>query len=223
MTNKTEFEKYATMHMGIPTTTVESVTKSFIPTSMTPHIMEERQMNIAQMSVFDRLMMDRIIFLGTGINSEIANIVQAQLLFLQSTHSDTDITMYVNSPGGGVYAGLGIIATMDLVSPDIRTINTGMCASMGAVILAAGTKGKRSALKYSRTMIHQIMGGANGGTQYSDMQIIAKEMGELEKDLFYILSNGSNLTYDEVKEKSNRDYWMRPDEALELGFIDSIL
>ncbi len=216
-----EFFNYTTKHLGINTLVAEDAMSHIVGT--TPNVIEERKMNASVISVFDRLMLDRVIFLGTAVYDEIANIIQAQLLFLESVDPKKDIQLYVNSPGGSVLSGLGIISTMHLVQPDVATINTGMCASMGAVILAAGTKGKRSSLKYSRTMIHQIMGGANGGTQLTDIQIITRNMEELEKDLYTILSEGSNLTYDEVKEKSNRDYWMRPEEALKLGFIDNIL
>jgi len=222
-----EFKNYATKHRNLNTLTVEAVMKNqnkgISPTNLTPHVVEERHMNIAIMSVFDRLMMDRIIWLGTGINDEIANVVQAQLLFLQSIDSKKDITVYCNSPGGSVLSGLGIISTMNLISPDVATINTGMCASMAAVILAAGCKGKRSALKYARTMIHQIMGGNEPGSQLSDIKITTKFMEDLETDLYTILSEGSYLSYEEVKIKSERDYWMRPEEALKLGFIDEIL
>jgi ATP-dependent Clp protease protease subunit len=211
-----EFEKYATKHMGINSTTLHQVTSS-----LTPYIMEERQMNITQMDVFSRLMMDRIIFLGTGINDQVANIIQAQLLFLESTDSNKDISIYINSPGGGVYAGLGIYDTMQLIKPDVATICTGMAASMGAVLMCAGEKGKRSALPHSRIMIHQPMGGAQG--QASDIEITAREIVKLKDELYEIIAKHSGQTVEKVHDDSDRDYWMKADEAQKYGMIDEIL
>jgi ATP-dependent Clp protease protease subunit len=191
------------------------------PMGFTPNIIEERQMNAVAMDVFSRLMMDRIIFLGTGINDQIANIVQAQLLFLESTDASKDIQIYINSPGGGVYAGLGIYDTMQFIKPDVATICTGMAASMGAVLLCAGEPGKRSGLTHSRVMIHQPLGGAQG--QASDIEITAREILTLKKELYEIISKHSGQKYDKVYEDSDRDYWMKADKALEYGMIDEIL
>jgi ATP-dependent Clp protease protease subunit len=191
------------------------------PMGFTPNIIEERQMNAVAMDVFSRLMMDRIIFLGTGINDQIANIVQAQLLFLESTDASKDIQIYINSPGGGVYAGLGIYDTMQFIKPDVATICTGMAASMGAVLLCAGAPGKRSGLTHSRVMIHQPLGGAQG--QASDIEITAREILTLKKELYEIISKHSGQKYDKVYEDSDRDYWMKADKALEYGMIDEIL
>jgi ATP-dependent Clp protease protease subunit len=187
----------------------------------TPNIIEERQMNVVAMDVFSRLMMDRIIFLGTGINDQIANIVQAQLLFLESTDASKDIQIYINSPGGGVYAGLGIYDTMQFIKPDVATICTGMAASMGAVLLCAGAKGKRSGLTHSRVMIHQPLGGAQG--QASDIEITTREILALKKELYDIIAKHSGQKYDKVYEDSDRDYWMKADKALAYGMIDEIL
>ncbi len=211
-----EFEKYATMHAGINSNTLNSYVKN-----LTPNIIEERQLNVAQMDVFSRLMMDRIIFLGTGINDQVANIVQAQLLFLQSVDAKKDIQIYINSPGGSVYAGLGIYDTMQYIQPDVATICTGMAASMGAVLLCAGADGKRSALKHSRVMIHQPLGGAQG--QASDMEITLKEIMKLKKELYTIISDHSKQDYDKVWADSDRDYWMTSGEAKEYGMIDEVL
>jgi len=176
---------------------------------------------VAQMDVFSRLMMDRIIFLGTGINDQVANIVQAQLLFLESADSTKDIQIYLNSPGGSVYAGLGIYDTMQLVKPDVATICTGMAASMGAVLLCAGADGKRSALKHSRVMIHQPMSGAQG--QASDMEIAVKEVLKMKKELYQIISNHSGKDFEKVEKDSDRDYWMNSQEAKDYGMIDEVL
>ena len=178
-------------------------------------------MNIAIFDVFSRLMMDRIIFLGTAINDQVANIIQAQLLFLESTDSSKDIQIYINSPGGSVYAGLGIYDTMQLIKPDVATICTGMAASMGAVLLCAGEKGKRSGLTHSRVMIHQPLGGAQG--QASDIEITAREILTLKEELYNIISNHTGQDYDKVYADSDRDYWMKADKALEYGMIDEIL
>jgi ATP-dependent Clp protease protease subunit len=183
--------------------------------------MEERQMNITQMDVFSRLMMDRIIFLGTGINDQVANIIQAQLLFLESLDANKDISIYINSPGGGVYAGLGIYDTMQFIKPDVATICTGMAASMGAVLMCAGEKGKRSALPHSRIMIHQPLGGAQG--QASDIEITAREILKLKDELYAIIANHSGQTIEKVNNDSDRDYWMKADEAKKYGMIDEIL
>jgi ATP-dependent Clp protease protease subunit len=188
---------------------------------LTPYIIEERQMNVAQMDVFSRLMMDRIIFLGTGINDQVANIVQAQLLFLESADAKKDIQIYINSPGGSVYAGLGIYDTMQVVNPDVATICTGMAASMGAVLMCAGTAGKRSALKHSRVMIHQPMGGAQG--QASDMEITLQEILKLKKELYSIIAHHSGQPFDKVEADSDRDYWMTAEEAKAYGMVDEIL
>ena len=211
-----EFRKYAIKHKGISSTTFDDVVSS-----MTPYIIEERQLNVAQMDVFSRLMMDRIIFLGTGIDDTVANIIQAQLLFLESADAKKDIQVYLNSPGGSVYAGLGIYDTMQYIAPDVATICTGMAASMGAVLLCAGTKGKRTALKHSRVMIHQPLGGAQG--QASDIEITAREIAKLKKELYDIIANHSGQTYDKVWEDSDRDYWMTAQEAKDYGMIDEVL
>ncbi|CAM1334761.1 ATP-dependent Clp endopeptidase proteolytic subunit ClpP [Tenacibaculum aestuariivivum] len=211
-----EFEKYATKEHGINSTYLGKITSS-----LTPYIMEERQMNITQMDVFSRLMMDRIIFLGTGVNDQVANVIQAQLLFLESVDASKDISIYINSPGGGVYAGLGIYDTMQFIKPDVATICTGMAASMGAVLMCAGAKGKRSALPHSRIMIHQPMGGAQG--QASDMEITVKQISMLKTELYDIIANHSGQTFEKVQEDSDRDYWMKADEAKAYGMVDEIL
>jgi ATP-dependent Clp protease protease subunit len=212
-----EFKKYATKHVGIQSIYVDQ----YVDASLTPYIIEERQMNVAQMDVFSRLMMDRIIFLGTGINDQVANIVQAQLLFLESADAKKDIQIYINSPGGSVYAGLGIYDTMQVVNPDVATICTGMAASMGAVLMCAGTAGKRSALKHSRIMIHQPMGGAQG--QASDMEITLQEILKLKKELYSIIAHHSGQPFDKVEADSDRDYWMTSEEAKAYGMVDEIL
>ena len=214
---KDEFQKYAVKHRGITSTALSG----YVNASMTPYIIEERQLNVAQMDVFSRLMMDRIIFLGTGINDQVANIIQAQLLFLESVDAKKDIQIYLNSPGGGVYAGLGIYDTMKYINPDVATICTGMAASMGAVLLCAGTKGKRSALKHSRVMIHQPMGGAEG--QATDMEITVNEIKKLKKELYEIISNHSGQSFERVEKDGDRDYWMIAEEAKAYGMIDELL
>ena len=216
-----EFEKYATQHHGINSNYFNKIVSSMNPMGLTPNIIEERQMNIAIFDVFSRLMMDRIIFLGTGINDQVANIVQAQLLFLESTDASKDIQIYINSPGGSVYAGLGIYDTMQFIKPDVATICTGMAASMGAVLLCAGEKGKRSGLPHSRVMIHQPLGGAQG--QASDIEITAREILTLKKELYEIIAKHSGQTFEKIEEDSDRDYWMKADKALEYGMIDEIL
>jgi ATP-dependent Clp protease protease subunit len=212
-----EFQRYAQLDKGVSSLTMEGYVKS----SLTPYIIEERQLNVAQMDVFSRLMMDRIIFLGTGINDQVANIVQAQLLFLESADAKKDIQIYMNSPGGSVYAGLGIYDTMQVINPDVATICTGMAASMAAVLLCAGANGKRSALKHSRVMIHQPMGGAEG--QVSDMEITLKEILKLKKELYDIISSHSGKPFAEVEKDSDRDYWMTSEEAKTYGMIDEVL
>ena len=211
-----EFKKYATKHHGI-----NSMYYDELVSSLTPYIIEERQLNVAQMDVFSRLMMDRIIFLGTGINDSVANIIQAQLLFLESTDKTKDIQIYINSPGGSVYAGLGIYDTMQFINPDVATICTGIAASMAAVLLCAGQDGKRSILPHSRVMIHQPLGGAQG--QASDIEITAREILKLKKELYEIIAKHSNQSYDKVYEDSDRDYWMKALEAKEYGMIDEVL
>lgn len=220
MLDSTEFRKYATKHQGISSLTLDNYQSRFT-SSMTPYIIEERTLNVAQMDVFSRLMMDRIIFLGTGINDQVANIVQAQLLFLESTDAKKDIQIYLNSPGGSVYAGLGIYDTMQIIQPDVATICTGMAASMGAVLMCAGQKGKRTALKHARVMIHQPMGGAEG--QASDIEITAKEIQKLKKELYEIIATHSGQTYDKVWADSDRDYWMIAEEAKAYGMVDEVL
>ena len=221
--NQNEFYKYATKHMGISSLTMHDYVSASVPmiTSMTPNIIEERQMNIAVMDVFSRLMMDRIIFLGMPIRYDVANVVTAQLLFLQSADAKKDISIYVNSPGGSVYDGLAIYDTMQSVAPDVATICTGMAASMGAVLLCAGTDGKRAALPHSRVMIHQPLGGAQG--QASDIAIVHEQIQMLKKELYEIIATHSKQDYDKVWEDSDRDYWMTAQEAKEYGLIDEVL
>ncbi|WP_179317448.1 ATP-dependent Clp protease proteolytic subunit [Winogradskyella undariae] len=216
-----EFEKFATKDQGINGNYYQKIITSMNPTNLTPNIIEERQMNAVSMDVFSRLMMDRIIFLGTGVNDQVANIIQAQLLFLQSVDAAKDIQIYINSPGGSVYAGLGIYDTMQFVKPDVATICTGIAASMAAVLLCAGQKGKRSALKHSRVMIHQVSSGTQG--QLSDMQIALKETIRVKEELYEIIANHSGNTLEQVEKDSDRDYWMRSPEALKYGMIDEIL
>jgi ATP-dependent Clp protease protease subunit len=216
-----EFKKFAIKDQGINSMYYDSLVSSMNPMGFTPNIIEERQMNVVAMDVFSRLMMDRIIFLGTGISDQIANVVQAQLLFLESTDASKDIQIYINSPGGGVYAGLGIYDTMQFIKPDIATICTGMAASMGAVLLCAGAKGKRSALTHSRVMIHQPLGGAQG--QASELEITVREILALKEELYQIISKHTGQSYKKVFEDGDRDYWMKADKALKYGMIDEIL
>lgn len=211
-----EFRDYAIKDRGINSLYVDGLI-----TNVTPYIIEERQLNVAQMDVFSRLMMDRIIFLGTGINDQVANIIQAQLLFLESVDSSKDISIYINSPGGGVYAGLGIYDTMQFIKPEVATICTGMAASMGAVLMCAGQKGKRSALPHSRIMIHQPMGGAQG--QASDIEITAREILKLKEELYQIISQHTGQDFDKVTADSDRDYWMKAEEAKAYGMVDEVL
>ena len=216
----TEFEKYARLHKGISSLSLHrfsSVHSAYI----NPTIIEERQLNVAAMDVFSRLMMDRIIFLGVPINDDVANIIQAQLLYLDSTESKSDIQLYINSPGGSVYAGLGIYDTMQLVSSDVATICTGMAASMAAILLTAGAQGKRSALPHSRVMIHQPMGGAEG--QATDIEITAREIVKLKKELYEIISLHSGKPVEIIERDADRDYWMTSLEAKAYGMIDEIL
>lgn len=215
-----EFEKYAVLHAGISGSNMHRYTSAFT-NSITPYIIEERQLNVATMDVFSRLMMERIIFLGTAIYDEVANIVQAQMLFLDSTDPSKDIQVYLNSPGGSVTAGLGIYDTMQIINPDVATICTGMAASMGAILLTAGTKGKRSALAHSRVMIHQPMGGAEG--QASDIEITAREIMKTKKELYEILSFHTGKPAEQIEKDADRDYWMTSNEAVEYGMIDEVL
>lgn len=215
-----EFNKYAIKHRGIQSSTLDKYT-TFFNNYISPTIIEERQLNIAQMDVFSRLMMDRIIFLGVPIDDYVANIIQAQLLFLQSVDSKKDIQIYLNTPGGSVYAGLGIYDTMQYIQPDVATICTGMAASMGAVLLCAGTKGKRAALQHSRVLIHQPMGGVSG--QASDIEITAREIQKLKQELYEIIANHSGKDYEQIWKDADRDYWMIAQEAKEYGMLDEIL
>ena len=220
MNNSDDFKKYAWSKKGLSSLSLHRYT-SIYGNYISPTIIEERQLNIASMDVFSRLMMDRIIFLGLPIDDYVANIIQAQLLYLDSTDPGKDIQIYFNTPGGSVYAGLGIYDTMQYISADIATICTGMAASMGAILLTAGTKGKRSALKHSRIMIHQPMGGAEGHA--SDIEITAREIVKLKKELYEIIALHSGNSYEKVEKDSDRDYWMTSEEAKAYGMIDEIL
>lgn len=220
MAEKNDFEKFATGHMGISSLGYHQYT-SILNSYISPTIIEERQLNVASMDVFSRLMMDRIIFLGLPIDDYVANIIQAQLLYLDSTDSEKDIQIYFNTPGGSVHAGLGIYDTMQYITANIATICTGMAASMGAVLLTAGAKGKRSALRHARIMIHQPMGGAQGPA--SDIEITARELLKLRKELYEIIAFHSGNTYKKVEKDSDRDYWMTAQEAKEYGMIDEVL
>ena len=215
-----EFKKFATKHKGISSMHLDQFA-SIHGNYISPTIIEERQMNVASMDVFSWLMMDRIIFLGVPINDYVTNIIQAQLLFLESVDAKKDILIYLNSPGGGVYAGLGIYDTMQYINPDVSTICTGMAASMGAVLLCAGAKGKRTALKHSRIMIHQPLGGAHG--QASDIEITANEIKKLKNELYAIISEHTGKSFDDVWKDSDRDFWMTSTEAKEYGMIDEVL
>ncbi len=219
--NLNEFNKYATKHKGISSLNLHKYYQAIQNSYISPTIIEERQLNVAQMDVFSRLMMDRIIFLGLPIDDYVANIIQAQLLFLESSDPSKDVQIYINSPGGGVYAGLGIYDTIQYISPDVATTCTGIAASMAAVLLAAGTKNKRAALKHSRVMIHQPMGGAQG--QVSDIEITFKEISKLKNELYQILANHTGKTLKRIEKDSDRDYWMRSEEAKEYGMIDRVL
>ncbi len=215
-----DFRKYATKKVGINSQVLDDVVKAQAG-YLNPYILEERQLNVTQLDVFSRLMMDRVIFLGTEINDYTANVLQAQLLYLDSVDSGKDISLYFNSPGGSVYAGLGIYDTMQFVNSDIETICTGMAASMAAVLLVAGKEGKRRALPHSRIMIHQPMGGAQG--QASDIEITAREIQKLKKELYSIIAEHSHQSFEKVWADSDRDYWMTADEAKEYGMIDQVL
>ncbi len=215
-----EFYRYATRHAGINPLSLNKYA-SLHSSYISPTIIEERQLNIATMDVFSRLMMDRIIFLGVPIDDTVANIIQAQLLFLESTDSRKDIQIYLNTPGGSVYAGLGIYDTMQYITADVATICTGIAASMGAVLLCAGAKGKRTALKHSRILIHQPMGGAEG--QASDIEITAREIQKMKKELYEIIANHSGQTYEKIWSDADRDYWMTSEEARDYGMIDEVL
>jgi len=215
-----EFEKYAVKHQGISSNTLHGYINHNV-TNLTPNIIEERPMNVAVMDVYSRLMMDRIIFLGYPINDEVANIVTAQLLFLESTDRTRDIQMYVNSPGGSVYAGLGMYDTMQFITPDIATICTGMAASMGAVLMCAGAHGKRTALKHSRIMMHQPSAGAGG--QATDIEITVNEIRKLKRELYAIIAHHTGQDVDKVAQDCDRDYWMTSSEAKEYGLVDEVL
>ena len=215
-----DFKKFATRHLGINSMVLDDVVKAQNQ-YLNPYILEERQLNVTQMDVFSRLMMDRIIFLGTAIDDYTANTLQAQLLYLDSCDPGKDISIYINSPGGSVYAGLGIYDTMQFISSDVATICTGMADSMAAVLLAAGKEGKRAALTHSRVMIHQPMGGAQG--QASDIEITAREIQKLKKELYTIIANHSHTDFDKVWADSDRDYWMTAEEAKDYGMIDKIM
>lgn len=217
---KNDFRDYAVKHLGMNGLALDqynTITSSYI----NPTIIEERQLNVAQMDVFSRLMMDRIIFLGTQIDDYTANVIQAQLLYLDSAEPGKDVSIYINSPGGSVYAGLGIYDTMQIIQSNVATICTGMAASMAAVLLVAGEKGKRSALKHSRVMIHQPLGGVQG--QASDIEITAREILKLKDELYTIIANHSSQPFDKVQKDSDRDYWMTSAEALKYGMIDQVL
>lgn len=214
-----DFRKYATQHLGMNGLVLDDVMKAQAQ-YLNPYILEERQLNVTQMDVFSRLMMDRIIFLGTGIDDYTSNVIQAQLLYL-SSQEDSDISLYINSPGGVVYDGLGIYDTMQHIKCDVRTICTGMAASMASILLAAGTRGKRSALPHSRIMIHQPMGGVQG--QASDIEIEAKQILLLKDELYQILANHSNKSLTQIEKDADRNHWMTAKDAVEYGIIDSIL
>lgn len=215
-----DFRKYAVGHLGMNGLALDQYS-SVINSYISPSILEERQLNVTQMDVFSRLMMDRIIFLGTQVDDYTANVIQAQLLYLDSADPGKDISIYLNSPGGSVYAGLGIYDTMQFISSDVATICTGMAASMAAVLLVAGANGKRSALKHSRVMIHQPMGGAQG--QASDIEITAREIQKLKKELYTIIAEHSGNPFDRIEKDSDRDYWMTAEEAKAYGMIDEVL
>ncbi|MEF9923452.1 MAG: ATP-dependent Clp endopeptidase proteolytic subunit ClpP [Muribaculaceae bacterium] len=218
---KNDFRDYAVKHIGMNGLALDQYANDITSSYISPTIIEERKLNVAQMDVFSRLMMDRIIFLGTQVDDYTANVIQAQLLYLDSADPGKDISIYINSPGGSVYAGLGIYDTMQYISSNVSTICTGMAASMAAVLLVAGEKNKRFALKHSRVMIHQPMGGAQG--QASDIEITAREIQKLKKELYTIISTHSGMPYEKVEQDSDRDYWMTAEEALKYGMIDQLL
>ncbi|MFN3529195.1 MAG: ATP-dependent Clp endopeptidase proteolytic subunit ClpP [Bacteroidia bacterium] len=215
-----EFRKYAVSHLGQNSNTLDGYVRHQV-NNLTPYIIEERPMNVASMDVFSRLMMDRIIFMGVPVTDEVANIIQAQLLFLDSVDSSRDIQIYLNSPGGSVYAGLGIYDTMQFVGADVATICTGMAASMAAVLLCAGAAGKRTALKHARVMIHQPMSGMQG--QVTEMEIALKETLKVRDELYHIIADHSGQTFDKISKDSDRDYWMSAEEAKAYGMIDDVL
>ena len=215
-----DFRKYATKHLGINGMVLDDVMNAQAQ-YMNPYILEERQLNVTQLDGFSRLMMDRVIFLGTEVNDYTANVLQAQLLYLDANDPGKDINVYINSPGGSVYAGLGIYDTMQFIQSDVATICTGMAASMAAVLLVAGKEGKRSALPHSRVMIHQPMGGVQG--QASDIEIEAREIQKLKKELYTIIADHSHTEFDKVWADSDRNYWMTAEEAREYGMIDQVL
>lgn len=219
--NNNDFRNFAVKHLGMNGLALDQYASSVTSSYISPTIIEERQLNVAQMDVFSRLMMDRVIFLGTDVNDYTANVIQAQLLYLDSTDPGKDVNIYINSPGGSVYAGLGIYDTMQYIASDVCTICTGMAASMAAVLLVAGAQGKRFALRHSRVMIHQPMGGAQG--QASDIEITAREIQKLKKELYTIISDHSGMSFDKVERDSDRDYWMTAQEAKEYGMIDDVL
>ena len=220
--NNNDFRNYATKHLRMNGMALDKYADIINDVNyISPSILEERQLNVTQMDVFSRLMMDRIIFLGTQVDDYTANVIQAQLLYLDSSDPGKDISIYLNTPGGSVYAGLGIYDTMQFISSDVATICTGMAASMGAVLMVAGAEGKRSALKHSRIMIHQPMGGAQG--QASDIEITAREIQKLKKELYTIIADHSHNPFERIEKDSDRDYWMTADEALEYGMIDKVL
>ncbi|MBK8191982.1 MAG: ATP-dependent Clp protease proteolytic subunit [Lewinellaceae bacterium] len=223
MFDKNEFQKYAVKHLGMSGMHLEKYMDTSVPgvRAFTPYVIEERQMNAAALDVFSRLMMDRIIFMGVPVTEYVSNVVQAQLLFLESTDPKRDVQMFINSPGGSVIDGLGIYDTMQYVSPDVATICTGLAASMGAVLLAAGTKGKRSALFHSHVMIHQPMGGAQG--QVSDIEISYKLIKKMQKSLYDILAHHTGQPYEKIEEDCDRDNWMSSAEAKEYGLVDEVL
>lgn len=221
MNYQQEFEKFATKHRGISSATMHNYQTKFNPTSLTPYIIEERPLNIAQMDVFSRLMMDRIIFLGEPINDYVANIITAQMLFLESVDRSRDIQMYINSPGGSVYAGFGVYDTMQFISPEVSTICIGMAASMSAVLLAAGVKGKRTALKHARIMLHQPSGGIGG--QATDIEIITNEIKKVKNELYEIISNHTGQQIDVVAKDCDRDFWMSAMDAKAYGIVDEVL
>lgn len=220
MKTSDDFKKYATGHLGISSLSLEKYS-SFYNNYISPTIIEERQMNVASMDIFSRLMMDRIIFLGLPIDDYVANIIQGQLLYLESNDPSRDIQIYFNTPGGAVHAGLGIYDTMQYISADVATICTGMAASMGAILLSGGAKGKRTALKHSRIMIHQPLGGASG--QASDIEITAREIMKLKKELHEILAQHTGNSFKKIEKDADRNYWMTATEAKEYGMIDEIL
>ncbi|MFN2458126.1 MAG: ClpP family protease [Chitinophagaceae bacterium] len=220
MSFSSEFEKYAVKHRGMSSNTLNSYSK-YLVTALTPNIIEERPMNVAVMDVYSRLMMDRIIFLGHPISDEVANIVTAQLLFLDSSDRARDINMYINSPGGSVYAGLGVYDTMQYVSPDVATICIGIAASMGSVLLAAGTNGKRAALKHARIMMHQPSGAIGG--QATDIEITVNEIRKLKREIYEIVCHHSNKSEEQVEKDFDRDYWMTAIQAKDYGLVDEVL